>query len=127
MAVRSGGWTTLNNRRSVVTVLKASRPHPVPARSMYWGGLLSPKGALIPQPPPPFMTAEWPRIFDRIAALHIFDDPTTGERRGPNHCLVNEYLPGDGIMPHTECVLYSVSFKFKSREWLMRVSQRACL
>lgn len=89
---------------------------------MYWGGVLSPKGALLPQPPPPFMVTEYPNVFSRIAALGIFS-PTpssdlTASAKGkstsngepapvaPNHCLVNEYLPGDGILPHTDGPAY---------------------
>lgn len=32
----------------------------------------------------------------RIEKLGIFDSAP----HGINHCLVNEYLPGQGIMPH---------------------------
>jgi len=33
--------------------------------------------------------------MDRIAALDVFP-------QRPNHVLVNEYLPGSGILPHTD-------------------------
>lgn len=90
----------------------------VPDSSMYWGGILSPKGALLPQPLPSFMTTEWPHVFARLAALGIFspgltsspnkhgDKASEASNTRPNHCLVNEYVPGDGILPHTDGPAY---------------------
>jgi alkylated DNA repair protein alkB family protein 6 len=34
---------------------------------------------------------------DKIMKLHVFD-----QKQRPNHVLVNEYLPGQGIMPHED-------------------------
>ena len=48
------------------------------------------------QPLAPFLQ----RVVDRLAALDIFP-------RLPNHVLVNEYKPGQGIMPHTDGPLYT--------------------
>lgn len=37
-------------------------------------------------------------VADRISSLGVFK----GAPHGINHCLVNEYLPGQGIMPHED-------------------------
>lgn len=37
-------------------------------------------------------------VVDRISSLGIFEDAP----HGINHCLINEYLPGQGIMPHED-------------------------
>jgi len=37
-------------------------------------------------------------IVDRIHSLQVFADAP----HGINHCLINEYLPGQGIMPHED-------------------------
>jgi alkylated DNA repair dioxygenase AlkB len=75
---------------------------------------MTPKGKLVPQSPPGFMTDEWPHVFKRLEELKIFSDPSsshagpdqepssTRSHLPPNHCLVNEYNPGDGILPHLE-------------------------
>ena len=44
---------------------------------------------------PPWLTNP---IIDRISSLGIFE----GAPHGINHCLINEYLPGQGIMPHED-------------------------
>ncbi|GAA6036217.1 hypothetical protein JCM8097_006841 [Rhodosporidiobolus ruineniae] len=97
-AGRSWGWKELNGRRS-----------------MYWGGTLLPSsGSLVPAPFPPFMDAQWPNVLDRIAGTGVYDEWTKeakekglkGKEIGPNHCLVNEYLPSQGIMPHTDGPAY---------------------
>jgi alkylated DNA repair protein alkB family protein 6 len=44
---------------------------------------------------PPWLTNP---VVDRISALGIFEDAP----HGINHCLINEYLPGQGIMPHED-------------------------
>lgn len=44
---------------------------------------------------PPWLTNP---VVDRISALGIFDNAP----HGINHCLINEYLPGQGIMPHED-------------------------
>ncbi|BGP51474.1 hypothetical protein JCM10450v2_007416 [Rhodotorula kratochvilovae] len=90
---KSWGWKELNGRRS-----------------MYWGGTVLPSGSLIPSPFPAFMDNAWPNVLDRIAQLGVYDEYSgskgKGKERGPNHCLVNEYLPGQGIMPHTDGPAY---------------------
>jgi alkylated DNA repair protein alkB family protein 6 len=44
---------------------------------------------------PPWLTNP---VVDRISSLGIFQDAP----HGINHCLINEYLPGQGIMPHED-------------------------
>lgn len=44
---------------------------------------------------PPWLTHP---VVERISALRIFDNAP----HGINHCLINEYLPGQGIMPHED-------------------------
>lgn len=44
---------------------------------------------------PPWLTTP---VVDRISSLGIFE----GAPHGINHCLINEYLPGQGIMPHED-------------------------
>ncbi|XP_053405941.1 alpha-ketoglutarate-dependent dioxygenase alkB homolog 6-like [Mercenaria mercenaria] len=71
-------WTQLSNRRL-----------------QNWGGLPHPKG-MIPEDLP-----QWLQTYSqKIAALGLFEDKV------PNHVLVNEYLPGQGIMPHEDGPLY---------------------
>uniref|UniRef100_A0A0B6ZVS7 Fe2OG dioxygenase domain-containing protein n=1 Tax=Arion vulgaris TaxID=1028688 RepID=A0A0B6ZVS7_9EUPU len=60
-----------------------------------WGGLPHPKGMVAEDLPPWLQTCA-----ERISKLHVF------EGRTPNHVLVNEYLPGQGIMPHEDGSLF---------------------
>ncbi|GAA5996625.1 hypothetical protein JCM5350_007558 [Sporobolomyces pararoseus] len=95
---KNWGWKNLNGRRS-----------------MYWRGTILPNSHhLIPTPFPKFMEGTWPDILDRIAQTGVYDQWTVepgkekgkGKERGPNHCLVNEYLPSQGILPHTDGPAY---------------------
>ncbi|XP_042880580.1 alpha-ketoglutarate-dependent dioxygenase alkB homolog 6-like [Penaeus japonicus] len=64
-------------------------------RLQNWGGLPHPKGMVAEAIP------EWlQHQMDKITALGVF-----GEKK-PNHVLVNEYLPGQGIMPHEDGPLF---------------------
>ncbi|CAO1631938.1 unnamed protein product [Sympodiomycopsis kandeliae] len=74
-------WKTLQNRRL-----------------QYWGGQVSSKNTLIPQQLPEFMT-RFPPLLQTISNTGAF---TGSAHNAPNHCLVNEYLPGQGIMPHED-------------------------
>lgn len=49
---------------------------------------------------PTYLTEE---ILPRFEALGVFDNST---HKAPNHVLVNEYLPGQGIMPHEDGPAY---------------------
>jgi len=71
-------WKQLNNRRL-----------------QNWGGLPHPKG-MIPESLP-----QWLDMYaTKIADLNVF------EKKRPNHVLINEYLPGQGIMPHSDGPLF---------------------
>jgi alkylated DNA repair protein alkB family protein 6 len=71
-------WIHLSNRR-----LQA---HPTQ---------LTPNNTLLSSTPLPTWLAS--PYVERIQALGVFD---WGGKAGINHCLVNEYLPGQGIMGH---------------------------
>nr|XP_045598452.1 alpha-ketoglutarate-dependent dioxygenase alkB homolog 6-like isoform X2 [Procambarus clarkii] len=60
-------------------------------RLQNWGGLPHPKG-MVAEPIPSWLQEQ----MEKITALRAFGDKT------PNHVLVNEYLPGQGIMPHVD-------------------------
>ncbi|XP_064600188.1 alpha-ketoglutarate-dependent dioxygenase alkB homolog 6-like [Liolophura sinensis] len=71
-------WTQLSNRRL-----------------QNWGGLPHAKG-MVPENLP-----QWLSVYaQKIASLRVFDDKV------PNHVLVNEYKPGQGIMPHQDGDLF---------------------
>ncbi|KYO25339.1 alpha-ketoglutarate-dependent dioxygenase alkB-like protein 6 [Alligator mississippiensis] len=64
-------------------------------RLQNWGGLPHPKG-LVPEPLPPWLQY-W---VEEVSALGVFGG------QAANHVLVNEYCPGQGIMPHEDGPLY---------------------
>ncbi|XP_026805127.1 alpha-ketoglutarate-dependent dioxygenase alkB homolog 6 [Rhopalosiphum maidis] len=65
-------------------------------RVQNWGGMPHIKG-LIPETIP-----DWLKGFmDQVDGLHVF--PSTNK---PNHVLINEYLSGQGIMPHLDGSLF---------------------
>ncbi|XP_014272536.1 alpha-ketoglutarate-dependent dioxygenase alkB homolog 6 [Halyomorpha halys] len=73
-------WTQLLNRRL-----------------QNWGGLPIPNGMIV-EPIP-----SWLKTFmDKVSDLKVFND---GILRA-NHVLINEYLPGQGIMPHVDGPLF---------------------
>jgi len=78
-------WTQLANRRL-----------------QNWGGVPHPKGMLAERMPP------WlSPLVDRVACVEVNSkQPIFTLGKGPNHVLVNEYLPGQGIMPHTDGPLF---------------------
>lgn len=64
-------------------------------RLQNWGGLPHPKGMLVEKIP------DWLQIYcEKISSLGAFSGKTA------NHVLVNEYKPGEGIMPHEDGPLY---------------------
>ncbi|WFD30149.1 hypothetical protein MSPP1_001166 [Malassezia sp. CBS 17886] len=72
-------------------------------RLQYWGGQLSEKsGRLFVERLPPFMV-DYPALVQRLRDTGAFAHSAHSE---PNHCLVNEYLPGQGIMPHNDGSAY---------------------
>ncbi|KAF8512827.1 hypothetical protein JB92DRAFT_2926522 [Gautieria morchelliformis] len=74
-------WKTLPNRRLQI-----------------WGGELTPSNSLIPKQLPRFIT-DYPDIIQRLRNTGVFASSKHGE---PNHIIVNEYQPGQGIMPHED-------------------------
>ncbi|XP_077521460.1 putative RNA/DNA demethylase ALKBH6 [Amblyomma americanum] len=64
-------------------------------RLQNWGGLPHPKG-MVPEALPQWLKD----ISAKVASLGVF-----GEKL-PNHVLVNEYKPGEGILPHEDGPLY---------------------
>ncbi|RNA07706.1 alpha-ketoglutarate-dependent dioxygenase alkB -like protein [Brachionus plicatilis] len=71
-------WTCLKNRRL-----------------QNWGGIPGAKG-MVPEQIPEWLKGPCKKIFD----LGFFKE------KAPNHILINEYLPGQGIMPHSDGPLY---------------------
>ena len=58
------------------------------------------RDTLIATPMPAFLSKI---ILDKFRQLGLFSDSPHG---APNHCLVNEYQPGQGIMPHEDGPAY---------------------
>ncbi|KAL1919799.1 uncharacterized protein VTP21DRAFT_1730 [Calcarisporiella thermophila] len=72
-------------------------------RLQNWGGVPSDKG-MFQQPLPTWLTSI---PFAKFRQLGIFlDPPPTNTPFDPNHVLVNEYLAGQGIMPHEDGPIY---------------------
>ncbi|EFX74607.1 hypothetical protein DAPPUDRAFT_307189 [Daphnia pulex] len=64
-------------------------------RLQNWGGVPHPNG-MIPETIPQWLQT----CIDKVVALNTFCD-------APNHVLINEYKPNEGIMPHLDGPLYS--------------------
>lgn len=60
-----------------------------------YGGVPHEKG-MIPESIPNWLT----KYVEKVAQLNVFDN------HKPNQVLVNEYLPGQGIMPHSDGPLF---------------------
>ncbi|MCJ1312490.1 hypothetical protein MMC25_006164 [Agyrium rufum] len=66
---------------------------------------LTPKNVLLGAPLPSWLTSPViPRLFSipRVTEqpdMHLFSE---SPHKGPNHVLINEYEPGQGIMPHED-------------------------
>ncbi|KAI0673182.1 hypothetical protein C8Q78DRAFT_970439 [Trametes maxima] len=71
-------------------------------RLQIWGGDLTAKKALIPQDMPSFVS-QYPDIIGRIQETGVFRGSAHGK---PNHIIMNEYAPGQGIMPHEDGPAY---------------------
>ncbi|KAF9636971.1 Oxoglutarate/iron-dependent oxygenase [Lasiodiplodia theobromae] len=80
-------WTVLSHRR-----LQA---HP---------STLTANNTLLAAPLPPYLTTSPTPILEHFEKLGIFKDTPHG---APNHCLVNEYRRGEGIMPHEDGAAYA--------------------
>ena len=84
--IPSNRWTQLSKRR-----LQA---HP---------STLTAKNTLIAASLPEWLM-QFPPVRQRFAQLGIFADT---KHKEPNHVLINEYNPGEGIMPHEDGAAYS--------------------
>jgi len=58
------------------------------------------RDTLIDVPLPRFLATP---VLDQLKTLGVFNESPHG---GPNHCLVNEYQPAQGIMPHEDGPAY---------------------
>ncbi|GES90354.1 alpha-ketoglutarate-dependent dioxygenase alkB homolog 6 isoform X1 [Rhizophagus clarus] len=76
-------WVTLKNRRL-----------------QNWGGKPTERG-MITEPLPSWLKDS---IFSKLSQLKIFND--CSKFKLPNHCLINEYESGQGIMPHEDGPFY---------------------
>ncbi|KAG2130350.1 hypothetical protein DEU56DRAFT_467077 [Suillus clintonianus] len=74
-------WKTLNNRRLQL-----------------WGGEVLQKNILFRQDLPAFLN-DFPDVLGRLRSLGAFNQ---SPHKGPNHVILNEYYPGQGIMPHAD-------------------------
>ncbi|KAJ7270626.1 hypothetical protein B0H12DRAFT_1093148 [Mycena haematopus] len=72
-------------------------------RLQLWGGELTSKNVLVAQPMPPFVEV-YPDIIDRLKDI-VFT-PASSPHGKPNHIIMNEYLSGQGIMPHEDGPAY---------------------
>ncbi|KAK8151067.1 hypothetical protein IWX90DRAFT_69082 [Phyllosticta citrichinensis] len=80
-------WTVLSHRR-----LQA---HP---------STLTASNTLLATPLPNYLTASPAPLLARFEQLGIFSHTP---HHAPNHCLVNEYRRGEGIMPHEDGAAYA--------------------
>ncbi|GBE86956.1 hypothetical protein BKA93DRAFT_391398 [Sparassis latifolia] len=71
-------------------------------RLQIWGGSVTAQGLLIPEHIPPFVN-QYPDIVGRIRSTGAFGSSPHG---APNHVIMNEYHPGQGIMPHEDGPAY---------------------
>ncbi|KAJ8678972.1 hypothetical protein QAD02_014759 [Eretmocerus hayati] len=65
-------------------------------RLQNWGGVPHPKGMIAEEIPKWLQTQ-----INKIESLGVFEKDKT-----PNHVLINEYLPGQGIMAHSDGPLF---------------------
>ncbi|KAE8332065.1 hypothetical protein BDV39DRAFT_137321 [Aspergillus sergii] len=69
-------------------------------RLQTWPSALTKSNALISSPLPSWLVSP---VIPRFKSLGIFAD---APHEAPNHVLVNEYRPGQGIMPHEDGAAY---------------------
>ncbi|KAI9463923.1 hypothetical protein F5148DRAFT_982298 [Russula earlei] len=90
-------WKQLSNRRYVPFADDRSN-----LAQWQSGGDLTAKNILVKQPFPQFV-CDYPDLISRIASTSAFDD---SPHQRPNHIILNEYHPGQGIMPHQDGPAY---------------------
>ncbi|KAK2801178.1 hypothetical protein FQN51_005493 [Onygenales sp. PD_10] len=69
-------------------------------RLQTWPSALTKSNTLLASPLPPWLDSP---IISRFTKLGIFSDTP---HQAPNHVLINEYQPGQGIMPHEDGPAY---------------------
>lgn len=83
--VPEGRWTVLSHRRLLSLPSQLTGPA---------------KDKLLDAPMPVYLTRN---VLDKFQELRVFND---SPHKAPNHCLVNEYESGQGIMPHEDGPAY---------------------
>lgn len=71
-------------------------------RLQLWGGEITQKNVLLASDLPSIVTS-YPDLITRLKDTGAFDGSPHGQ---PNHIILNEYLPGQGIMPHEDGPAY---------------------
>ncbi|KAI5887992.1 uncharacterized protein SCHCODRAFT_02515323 [Schizophyllum commune H4-8] len=79
-------WKQLKNRRQALFYIKD----------------ITPKNVLLARELPAFVTS-YPDVISRLKATEAFESSPHGQ---PNHIIMNEYCPGQGIMPHEDGPAY---------------------
>ncbi|PWY73932.1 hypothetical protein BO83DRAFT_437004 [Aspergillus eucalypticola CBS 122712] len=87
--------------RKITTAPLPRWTHLAHRRLQSWPSALTKSNALISSPLPSWLVS--PIITPRFDSLGLFAD---APHRAPNHVLVNEYRPGQGIMPHEDGAAY---------------------
>ena len=70
-------------------------------RLQTWPSALTKSNVLLESPLPPWLAT--PIISPRLEQLSVF---AGSPHKAPNHVLINEYQPGQGIMPHEDGAAY---------------------
>jgi len=70
-------------------------------RSFFLLGGVVVNNAMVAEPLPPWLTS----LNSRFRELEVFED-LHPIHKDPNHCLINEYLAGQGILPHKDGPAY---------------------
>ncbi|KAG0043198.1 Alpha-ketoglutarate-dependent dioxygenase alkB 6 [Gryganskiella cystojenkinii] len=87
----------------IAKVLAAPKPkwvHLKNRRLQNWGGVVK-NNAMVAESLPAWLTSFNPKFRE----LGVFDD-LGSTHKDPNHCLINEYLAGQGILPHKDGPAY---------------------
>lgn len=97
--------TELNTNQSLSNQIQSAPlprwTHLTHRRLQTWPSALTKTNTLLSSPLPPWLTK--PIIDPRFKELGIF---TESPHTAPNHVLINEYHPGQGIMPHEDGPAY---------------------
>ncbi|KAF9421928.1 Alpha-ketoglutarate-dependent dioxygenase alkB 6 [Podila epigama] len=95
--------TALEEQALIAKVLQAPKPKWVQLKNrrlQNWGGIVTGQG-MIAEPLPAWLS----NLFPRFRETGVFNG-LHRTMQDPNHCLVNEYLPGQGILPHKDGPAY---------------------